>query len=121
MDAWNWRDAVLMVIGILALFVGYAMMRLLLMARSAAGTSAGGGPQGTAAGVAAELQQLRREIAQLRDEVERLKTAPGVSPQYQDAMRLAASGADAQSIAERCGISLGEAELVRALSQPPRT
>ena len=71
----------------------------------------------------AEVRQLREEVAQLREEVGQLraeladiKAARHVSPQYADAMALAQRGLTAQDMADRCGISLGEAELVSALS-----
>lgn len=64
-----------------------------------------------------ELQQLRSEVAVLREELKLLKAARRVSPQYNEAMMLAQRGADPQGIAEQCGISVGEAELVLALSR----
>lgn len=71
-----------------------------------------------------EARQLREEVAQLRDELDllrgelaNLKAARNVSPQYADAIALAQRGLTAQDVADRCGISLGEAELVWALSR----
>ena len=64
-----------------------------------------------------ELQQLRSEVASLREELKVLKAARRVSPQYNEAMMLAQRGIDAGSIAAQCGISVGEAELVLALSR----
>lgn len=84
-----------------------------------------------------ELQQLRRDVAQLRadqderrreageleERVSALKTqldqallAPGVAPEYSEALVFARRGLDVDAIAERCGISVSEAELVRSLS-----
>lgn len=68
-------------------------------------------------GIEAELQQLRGELASLKDNVAQLKAARRVSPQYNEAMRLAQGGMDAHDIADECGISMGEAELVLALSR----
>jgi hypothetical protein len=75
-------------------------------------------------GVEAELQLLRDELARLSDQVaevledvELLKSSRNVSPLYSEAMGLAQQGHDARSIAGRCGISIGEAELVVALSR----
>ena len=65
----------------------------------------------------AELQHLRSDVAGLREELRLLKAARRVSPQYNEAMMLAQRGIDAQGIAEQCGISVGEAELVLALSR----
>jgi len=64
-----------------------------------------------------ELQQLRSDVAGLREELKLLKAARRVSPQYNEAMMLAQRGIDAQGIAAQCGISVGEAELVLALSR----
>jgi hypothetical protein len=81
-------------------------------------------PQGASFGVELmrsqvdqELRQLREEVATLREELVELKAARRVSPQYADAMALAQRGLTAQDLADRCGISLGEAELVWALSR----
>lgn len=68
-------------------------------------------------GMESELQQLRAEVAVLRQEVAELKAARRVSPQYADAMALARRGFNARGIADECGISIGEAELVLAMSR----
>jgi len=60
---------------------------------------------------------LRDELARLSEEVVRLKSARNVSPLYTEAMSLAQRGMEAVSIADRCGISMGEAELVAALAK----
>ena len=65
----------------------------------------------------AQLSQLRAEVAAVRRELTQLKAARRVSPQYAEAMLLAQRGMDVQVIADQCGISLGEAELVLALSR----
>lgn len=76
-----------------------------------------------------ELERLQqrcaeqdRTIAGLRADVEdlreRLAPAPaGVSPEYDAALAYARRGVEAAAIAERCGITLAEAELVRAMAQ----
>lgn len=66
-----------------------------------------------------EVAQLREEVGQLRADLADVKAARLVSPQYSDAMALAQRGLSAQDVADRCGISLGEAELVWALSKGP--
>ncbi len=68
-------------------------------------------------GIEAELQQMRGEVGALRDELAKMKAARRVSPQYNEAMLLAQRGMNAQAIADQCGISVGEAELVMALSR----
>lgn len=67
-----------------------------------------------------EVRQLRDEVAALREELTELKAASRVSPQYADAMALAQRGLTAQDVADRCGISLAEAELVWALARGPQ-
>lgn len=80
-------------------------------------------------------EELVREVAQLRDEVDvmrgelaalredmlqemgHLRAAQTVSPIYGDAVQMAAAGYDAAAIAERCGIARAEAELVVALAR----
>ncbi|MCB1957867.1 MAG: DUF2802 domain-containing protein [Rhodocyclaceae bacterium] len=84
-----------------------------------------------------ELQQLRRDVAQLRAEQEALRrdhqrlsdqldqlgdsvatvqAGQHVSPQYGEAVMLARRGLESEAIAERCGISVAEAALVRSLA-----
>lgn len=66
-----------------------------------------------------EVDALRAEVAALRDElhheIAHLRATQTVSPLYSDAMQMATLGHDAVTIAERCGISRAEAELMLAL------
>ena len=64
-----------------------------------------------------EVQRMRDEMQRMRQEMEELRTARRVSPQYAEAMELAQRGMTAQEVADHLGISLAEAELVKALSQ----
>lgn len=85
-----------------------------------------------------EVQQLRRDVAQLRleqdeqrrhalameerlsaikSQIENALIAPGTAPEYSEALVFARRGLDVDTIAERCGISVSEAELVRSLAQ----
>ncbi len=65
-----------------------------------------------------ELEQLHSEVAALKEALAQLKNASRpVSPQYNEAMLLAQRGMKVQSIADHCAISIGEAELVVALSR----
>lgn len=75
------------------------------------------GEQVMKSGIEAELAELREEVAALKEEVSLLKTARNVSPQYGEAVALAQKGMAAREIAERCGISVAEAEMVCALSR----
>lgn len=71
-----------------------------------------------------EVQRLRKEDANLRSELTRLseevaqiKAARNISPLYSEAMSLAQQGIEPESIADQCGISMGEATLVAALAR----
>lgn len=59
---------------------------------------------------------LRAELAEVKEAMIELRAASQVSPLYSEAVSLARRGYDVQAIAERCGISVAEAELVRSLS-----
>ncbi|HEX5126070.1 MAG TPA: DUF2802 domain-containing protein [Rhodocyclaceae bacterium] len=64
-----------------------------------------------------EIARLRAEVAELNAKLSsELRTTAHVSPLYDEAVGLARRGMDVQAIAERCGISVSEAELVRALA-----
>ncbi len=67
--------------------------------------------------VEVEIQRMRDEMERMRREMEDLRTMRRVSPQYAEAMELAQRGLTAQDVADQLGISLGEAELVHALSR----
>lgn len=63
-----------------------------------------------------QFQAMQKEVDALRDELAEVRALSQVSPVYGDAVSLARRGYDPQFIAERCGISVAEAELVRSLS-----
>jgi hypothetical protein len=65
----------------------------------------------------AEVRQLRAEVEQLRQELAEVRQARRISPLYADAAALAHRGFDARGVAEECGISVAEAELVLAMSK----
>lgn len=67
-----------------------------------------------------EIRHLRREMETMRAELEELRTARNISPHYAEAMELSQRGLTAQDVADRLDISLGEAELVQALSRGDR-
>lgn len=64
-----------------------------------------------------EVQRMKSEMERMRTEMEEMRTASRVSPQYAEAMALAQRGLSPQDLADRLEISLGEAELVHALSR----
>lgn len=68
-----------------------------------------------------EVQRMRDEMERMRAEMEEIRAARRVSPQYAEAMELVQRGLTAQDVADRLGISLGEAELVHALSRGDKT
>lgn len=75
------------------------------------------GQQVVNSGIEAELAELRGEVAALKEKVSLLEAARNVSPQYGEAVALAQKGMAAPQIAERCDISVAEAEMVCALSR----
>lgn len=64
-----------------------------------------------------EIQKIRMDFSQLTVEVRQLKMAKNFSPMYTEAMLFAQQGESVQVIADRCGISIGEAELVVSLAR----
>lgn len=142
------REVVWIVAGLLALYAVMQLGRLHGLRRARRGLKravreVGATPPAPAAfGLELEVQQLRREVAQLRDAqvgidavwqeafrrvevdlgrlrevLETMQAERSVSPQYGEAMVLARRGLTAEAMAERCGISVAEAALVRSLVQ----
>lgn len=64
-----------------------------------------------------EIDRLVHDLTALQDELERARAQPTSSPEYAEALILAAQGLNAEMIAARCGISLAEAELVLSLAR----
>ncbi|MFB1031588.1 MAG: DUF2802 domain-containing protein, partial [Thauera sp.] len=64
-----------------------------------------------------EIDRLVEDITALREELDAQAASVASSPEYSEAMVLAAQGLNAEMIAERCGITLAEAELVLALGR----
>jgi hypothetical protein len=60
--------------------------------------------------------ELQHEFSAIKLELQGLRAACQVSPVYGEAVALAQRGYDVDAIAERCGISVAEAQLVRSLS-----
>ncbi len=121
-NAIGWREGVIAAAALIGIYASFIIIRLSRLSRTQPPPPwkqdpAIFGEQIFRDGVDAEMAELRGQIDALRGDVEKLKSARNVSPQYGEAVTLAQQGLDAHSIAERCGISVGEAELVRALSQ----
>jgi Protein of unknown function (DUF2802) len=64
----------------------------------------------------AQVAGMQAELTGMQAELSELKAARRVSPLYADAVALARRGYDARGIAEECGISVAEAELVLSMS-----
>lgn len=64
-----------------------------------------------------EMEHMREEMERMRKEMEDLRAARRVSPVYAEAVDLMQRGLTPQDVADQLGISLAEAELVRALSR----
>mgnify|MGYP001327182583 CR=1 FL=1 len=122
LDSLGLREWVIGIAVLLGIYSGILMLRLSRVARSKPAEAvwtqspADFGGQMVASGIEAELAELRGEVDALKGEVAQLKAARNVSPQYGEAVALAQKGMAAQQIAERCGISVAEAEMVCALS-----
>jgi hypothetical protein len=113
----DWAATALLLVGGLA---GYIVFALRGLRRLAAPPPAQPAHDAVATRVAAleqSVNEVRAEVAALRDAIAELKAARDMPPQYNEAMALASRGGSAQQIAESCGISLAEAELVQALRQ----
>lgn len=137
----EWREVVWIVVAVLALYAAMQLGRLQGLRRARPPEPVPATPPAPF-GLELEVQQLRRELALLREELEGAGTAwqetsrrleeevarlsgeleglqveRSVSPQYGEAMVLARRGLAADAIAERCGISVAEAALVCSLVQ----
>jgi hypothetical protein len=64
---------------------------------------------------AAEMTSLRARIDDLAAAMDGLRRAPQSSGQYREAVEMAERGSDAATVADSCGISRAEADLIVAL------
>jgi hypothetical protein len=120
-ETFGLREGVIGMAALIGIYAGIIIIRLSRVSQkqpppTVQQDTARFGEQIFRSGVDAELKEMREEIQALRGEVDKLKAARNVSPQYGDAVALAQQGLDATAIAERCGISVAEAEMVLALS-----
>lgn len=106
----SWRELLVVVALILAVYIAEVM----LLMRN------GGGLLGRKAGRTNDIEHLQTKVAQLAGRMEamekqlaqmQLESLPEASP-YARAIQMARQGRDAMGIAEQCGISRGEAELI---------
>lgn len=120
----TWRELLLVVIAVLAVYV--AELLLLLRAGNARGLrlwqrgADAHSEHYALTGLRRELAELHGQMAELRAELERLRAAEPAAPNrtpYGQAIDLARRGQAAMHVAENCGISRGEAELIVSLYQ----
>lgn len=117
----TWRE--LLVVAIVVLGVYAAEMLLLLRWSSNRGTNTWkrtpqAAPESQRlTAVSLEMAELRKQVARLEAEVEKLRAAgvAATSSPYNQAITMARQGASAADVAATCGISRGEAELIVAL------
>ena len=63
----------------------------------------------------AELSLLREKVDALGVALDDIRRGPKTSGQYREAVEMAERGLDAEALAENCGISRAEADLIVAL------
>jgi hypothetical protein len=114
----TWRELLIVVVAVLAISV---VELLLLLRRSRTrgrwwSWGARAGPEGASVDeLLREIGGLRKQVARLQGEVEKLQAAPASVSPYTAAIQMARQGASADEVAGGCGISRGEAELIVAL------
>lgn len=116
----GWRELLLLVIAVLAV---YAAEMLLLLRHGAGGRL--GWRRGASLPHEAHVRELALQLEQLRQQVRHLEAELGqlrqaaVTPErdtpYGQAIAMARRGLSAPEVAAGCGISRGEAELIIAL------
>lgn len=119
----GWREGVLLLMGLAVLYLLGKSRWAASEARpppAAAGVVEPFAEHLARSGMEMEIRLLRKEMETLRAELEELRAARHVSAHYAEAMELSQRGLTAQDVADRLGISLGEAELVHALSRGDR-
>lgn len=115
----SWRE--LLVAIVLATFIYLLEVWLGSRRRRAGADKAARGED-----IAVELARLREDVMAIRQRLDTLETRVGAAPSqtpeaetpYGRAVRLAREGLAAQELANCCGISRGEAELIVALHRP---
>ena len=64
--------------------------------------------------------ELHREINDLREQLQSLLNGQNISPEYSEPLMLAQRGMGVDELAEHCGISVAEAQLVCSLAASRR-
>jgi uncharacterized protein DUF2802 len=115
----TWRELLCIVVAVLVIYIVELLLLLRwsgIPATSWLSKRKASPETGSNDGLTREIGDLRRQVARLQGEVDRLQSAPAtsVSP-YNLAIQMARQGAGAGEVASGCGISRGEAELIVAL------
>jgi len=116
----TWRELLAVVIAVLAVHAAELLLLLRWSGRlswnGAKRPAKAGADQRAVDSLTREVGELRKQVARLQGEVDKLRTTPAgsVSP-YNLAIQMARQGASANDVASGCGISRGEAELIVAL------
>ena len=116
----SWPELLVVVVAVLAVYAGGLFLLLRWSGRREIGLWKRLGPVSADSqvlnGLSLEIGELRKQVARLHGEIERLKsaTSPAASP-YNQAIQMARQGLSASEVASGCGISRGEAELIVAL------
>jgi len=117
----TWRELLIVVVVVLAVYS--AEMLLLLRSKRAGrhGKSDATALQPRFEALESEIEELREQLLSFKGQLDQLKAAhppqANMSPSspYSQAIQLAKQGADVSEVAENCGISRGEAELIVAM------
>lgn len=108
----TWTHVLVIVVAALGV---YLVELLLFLAASRRESARAAAVHERLAAIEAQVASLVERVVATEHELERQRRQPQTSGQYRDAVQLAQSGSDPQSVASACGISLAEAELIVAL------
>lgn len=116
----TWRELIILVFAVLAIYLVELFVFLRWSGVRASGwwkrKANAGGESGAEERLTREVGELRKQVARLQGEVDKLQAPPSVSVSpYNLAIQMARQGAGAGEVASGCGISRGEAELIVAL------
>ena len=101
---------------IAAAVVGFYALEMVLFLRSARRQAEHhADDRGRLDQLVAELAALREQVAGLSSDLSAVRRAPQSSGQYREAVEMAEQGMDSGSVADSCGISRAEADLIVAL------
>lgn len=110
------------VLVIVAVALGFYLLELVLFLRVARRLSVSSAAHDQRFdALAAALAALREENSGLAAELAAVRRAPQSSGQYREAVEMAQQGLDSADVAENCGISRAEADLIVALHRSRAT